>query len=99
VTSTQAWAAAVRRVLRGRAGIDVVAMTPTRSGESGATFWITDRSGAVMLLKVISGPLAHMVLRQVDWSLRHHPGAAMTRRHLGLARLVMSDITDGGPLS
>jgi hypothetical protein len=40
-----------------------------------------------------------MVLRQVDWSLRHHPGAAMTRRHLGLARLVMSDITDGGPLS
>jgi hypothetical protein len=43
--------------------------------------------------------LAHMVLRQVDWSLRHHPDAAITRRHLGLARLVMSDITDGGPLS
>ena len=43
--------------------------------------------------------LAHMVLRQVDWSLRHHPAAAITRRHLGLARLVMSDITDGGPLS
>jgi hypothetical protein len=66
VTSTQAWAAAVRRVLRGRAGIDVVAMTPTRSGESGATFWITDRSGAVMLLKVISGPDATGRLRRVD---------------------------------
>jgi Ser/Thr protein kinase RdoA (MazF antagonist) len=37
--------------------------------------------------------LAHMVLRQVDWSLRHHPGAAATRRHLRLARLVTADIS------
>ena len=36
--------------------------------------------------------LAHMVLRQVDWSLRHHPAAPATRRHLRLAGLVMSDI-------
>jgi Phosphotransferase enzyme family len=36
--------------------------------------------------------LAHMVLRQVDWSLRFHPAAAATRRHLRLARLVMADI-------
>jgi hypothetical protein len=39
-----------------------------------------------------------MVLRQVDWSLRHYPAAATTRRHLRMARLVMADITDG-PLS
>lgn len=36
--------------------------------------------------------LAHMVLRQVDWSLRHHPAAPTTRRHLRLARLVTDDI-------
>jgi Ser/Thr protein kinase RdoA (MazF antagonist) len=36
--------------------------------------------------------LAHMVLRQVDWSLRHHPAAAATRRHLHLARVITADI-------
>lgn len=36
--------------------------------------------------------LAHMVLRQVDWSLRHHPAAAATRRHLRLARIIVTDI-------
>ena len=39
-----------------------------------------------------SAYLAHMVLRQVDWSLRHHPAVATTRRHLHLARLVTADI-------
>ena len=39
--------------------------------------------------------LAHMVLRQVDWSVRHHPAAAATRRHLRLARLIITDITGG----
>jgi Ser/Thr protein kinase RdoA (MazF antagonist) len=43
-----------------------------------------------------SAYLAHMVLRQVDWSLRFHPAAAATRRHLHLARLVTTDI-DHGP--
>ena len=38
--------------------------------------------------------LAHMVLRQVDWSLRHHPAAAATRRHLRLARAITADIAD-----
>ena len=38
--------------------------------------------------------LAHMVLRQVDWSLRFYPAAA-TRRHLRLARLVVADIDHG----
>jgi hypothetical protein len=37
--------------------------------------------------------LAHMVLRQVDWSLRHHPAAAATRRHLRLATAITADIT------
>jgi hypothetical protein len=36
--------------------------------------------------------LAHMVLRQVDWSLRHHPAAAATRRHLHLARIITADL-------
>ena len=51
------------------------------------------------LLELVSPPaarayLAHMVLRQVDWSLRYHPGAAATRRHLRLAHLVIADIDD-----
>lgn len=36
--------------------------------------------------------LAHLVLRQVDWSLRYHPDAPATRRHLRLAWLVTADI-------
>lgn len=37
--------------------------------------------------------LAHMLLRQVDWSLRHHPGTAALEHHLHLARLAASDLT------
>jgi Ser/Thr protein kinase RdoA (MazF antagonist) len=37
--------------------------------------------------------LAHIVLRQVDWSVRHHPRAKATQHHLDLARLVVADIT------
>ena len=36
--------------------------------------------------------LAHLVLRQVDWSLRFHPDTPATGRHLRLARLVSADI-------
>ena len=39
-----------------------------------------------------SAYLAHMILRQVDWSLRHHPAAPATRRHLHLARLIIAGI-------
>jgi hypothetical protein len=35
--------------------------------------------------------LAHIVLRQADWSLRHHPGTAATERHLRLAALVVAE--------
>jgi Phosphotransferase enzyme family len=38
--------------------------------------------------------LAHMLLRQVDWSLRHHPGTPDTTHHLHLARLVGADLAD-----
>jgi len=38
-----------------------------------------------------------MVLRQVDWSLRHHPAAAATRRHLRLAKVITADIDHGLP--
>jgi aminoglycoside phosphotransferase (APT) family kinase protein len=40
--------------------------------------------------------LAHMVLRQVDWSLRFYPEAPQTRYYLGLARQVTADIGDAG---
>jgi len=42
--------------------------------------------------RAASAYLAHMVLRQVDWSLRHHPAAAATRRHLHLARIITADL-------
>jgi hypothetical protein len=41
--------------------------------------------------------LAHMVLRQVEWSVRHYPAAPATRRHLRLARLILADIGEPGP--
>ncbi len=53
-------------------------------------------------LSELAGPqaaaayLAHMILRQVDWSLRHHPAAPTTRRHLHLARLIIADIGHHG---
>jgi hypothetical protein len=33
----------------------------------------------------------------VDWSVRHHPAALATRRHLRLARLVITDIASNTP--
>jgi Ser/Thr protein kinase RdoA (MazF antagonist) len=42
--------------------------------------------------RAVDAYLAHMVLRQVDWSLRHHPGSPATRHHLQLARLVAADL-------
>lgn len=41
--------------------------------------------------------LAHMVLRQVEWSVRHYPAAPATRRHLRRARLILGDIGEPGP--
>jgi hypothetical protein len=38
--------------------------------------------------------LAHMMLRQADWSLRHHPGTPATAHHLRLARLVAADLAE-----
>ena len=41
--------------------------------------------------------LAHMVLRQLEWSVRHYPSAPATRRHLHLARRILDDIGEPGP--
>jgi hypothetical protein len=41
--------------------------------------------------------LAHMVLRQVEWSVRHYPAAPATQRHLHLARLILGDIGKPDP--
>jgi len=43
------------------------------------------------------GYLAHIVLRQVDWSVRHHPEAPFTRRHLRLASHIIADIAGSDP--
>ncbi len=42
--------------------------------------------------RAASAYLAHMVLRQVDWSLRHHPAATATQRHLRLAKAITADL-------
>jgi len=39
--------------------------------------------------------LAHLVLRQADWSLRFYPDAEPTRHFMRLARRVTADIDDG----
>jgi hypothetical protein len=62
---------------------------------------IRARLGARLL--ELAGPcaarayLAHIVLRQVDWSVRHHPQAPFTRRHLHLASHIITDIAGGDP--
>jgi Ser/Thr protein kinase RdoA (MazF antagonist) len=42
--------------------------------------------------RALDAYLAHMLLRQVDWSLRHHRGTPDTAHHLHLARLVGLDL-------
>ena len=42
--------------------------------------------------RALDAYLAHMLLRQADWSLRHHAGTPATAHHLHLARLVAADL-------
>ncbi|MGH3297132.1 MAG: phosphotransferase, partial [Trebonia sp.] len=66
-------------------------------------FYLYDRDGLRERLRgralelterrALDAYLAHMMLRQVDWSLRHHPGTHATAHHLRLARLVAADLT------
>jgi aminoglycoside phosphotransferase (APT) family kinase protein len=51
----------------------------------GRALELTDR-------RALDAYLAHMLLRQADWSLRRHPGTRGTARHLRLARLVAADL-------
>lgn len=44
--------------------------------------------------RALNAYLAHMLLRQVDWSLRHHPGTRATAHHVRLARLVAADLAE-----
>lgn len=44
--------------------------------------------------RALDAYLAHMLLRQADWSLRHHPGTPATAHHLHLARLVAADLAE-----
>jgi Phosphotransferase enzyme family len=46
------------RLLRRDAGLDLTALKPTADGESGSAYWVTDRAGEVLLLKLLPGPAA-----------------------------------------
>jgi hypothetical protein len=69
------------RPLHGHGSSAGTACTPLRAR-------LLDLAGA----RAASAYLAHTVLRQVDWSLRHHPAAIATRHHLRLARAIVADI-------
>jgi hypothetical protein len=53
---------------------------------------ILDRLSGLASRPAVRAYLAHMVLRQVEWPVRHHPGAPITRHDLRLIRLIMGDI-------
>ncbi len=53
---------------------------------------LRDRALELTDRRALSAYLAHMMLRQVDWSLRHHPGTSATAHQLRLARLVAADL-------
>jgi Ser/Thr protein kinase RdoA (MazF antagonist) len=59
------------RVLREEHGLDLAALTPTQTGESGAAFWVTDRGDVVRLLKLLPGAAGAGVsyLRELDVTL------------------------------
>jgi hypothetical protein len=59
--------------------------TPIRERLQARALQLTSR-------RALDAYLAHMMLRQVDWSLRHHPGTRATAHHLHLARLVAADL-------
>ena len=40
--------------------------------------------------------LAHLVLRQVEWSMRHRPGSAEEERFLGIADRVLGELEHRG---
>jgi hypothetical protein len=57
----------------------------TRLSLRGRLLELTDRRAA-------DAYLAHMVLRQVDWSVRHYPSAPATGRHLRLGEMATADL-------
>ena len=61
----------LRRILREQAGLEVVALAPTSSGESGSAFWVTDDAGAVSVLKIMpdAAPEAAGYLYALDAAL------------------------------
>jgi hypothetical protein len=56
------------RLLRDEAGLDLAALKQAAGGESHGTFWATDRSGAVSMLKILpgAGPEAVAQLSALD---------------------------------
>jgi hypothetical protein len=57
---------------------------------------ILDRLSGLAGRQAARAYLAHMVLWQVEWPVRHYPSAPATRRHLHLARRIVGDIGEPG---
>jgi hypothetical protein len=93
-TGTRGWPDLITRTLS--TGGDGYCLHATLQARPGTRDLLRARLLELAGPKPACAHLAHMVLRQVDWSLRFHPAAAATRRHLHLARLVTADI-DHGP--
>jgi aminoglycoside phosphotransferase (APT) family kinase protein len=55
---------------------------------------LQDRALELTSRAALDAYLAHMMLRQADWSLRYHPGTRATAHHLHLARLVAADLAE-----
>jgi Ser/Thr protein kinase RdoA (MazF antagonist) len=51
-----------------------------------------ERAIAISGLRWTAVYLCHLVLRQVEWSRRHHPRSADDRRHVGIGAAVLEDL-------
>jgi Phosphotransferase enzyme family len=79
--------------LTGDRAFDLATMLFYLYGQDGISQRLRDRALELTNQRALDAYLAHMMLRQVDWSLRHHPGTPATAHHLHLAQLVAADLT------
>ncbi len=68
-------------VLVGDRAFDLVTLLFYSYDHEQARDLLTARLSEPASPRAASAYLAHLILRQVDWSLRHHPDAPATRRH------------------
>jgi hypothetical protein len=82
-------------VLTGDRAFDLATVLFYLYDRDGTRERLRDRALELTSRPALNAYLAHMLLRQVDWSLRHHPGTPATAHHLDLARLVAGDLAGG----